>query len=183
MIKINLLIDREAIKRESMRNQIMLLVSIIVLLVTSLAICYFLLSHQVSKVQAEIRSIEDDLKRLEEIVGEVKDFESRKTGLEEKLRVIETLSSQRSGPAEILDVVSRIVPEKLWMTSMRQEGSTLAFEGNALDEKTVATFMTALENSSLFDNVELQFTKHVQKHGLGLKGYSITCTLTQITVE
>ncbi|MEJ2476502.1 MAG: PilN domain-containing protein [Desulfobacterales bacterium] len=64
----------------------------------------------------------------------------------------------------------------MWFTSFNDEPQNVRIDGIALDNKTVADFMTRLEGTGLFGSVRLQtIQKHVVK-GSGLKKFSITCS-------
>jgi type IV pilus assembly protein PilN len=75
--------------------------------------------------------------------------------LQEKLNVINSLRREKGGPARVLDEVSIQKPEKIQLESLRKEGSKLGMEGIALDDETVANFMTNLRKSKIFKNIEL----------------------------
>ncbi|MGZ3603813.1 MAG: PilN domain-containing protein, partial [Thermodesulfobacteriota bacterium] len=60
-----------------------------------------------------------------------------------------------AGAAKVLDELSIDKPEKLQLESLKKDGSKLGIEGIALDDETIANFMTNLRKSKLFRGVDL----------------------------
>jgi type IV pilus assembly protein PilN len=91
--------------------------------------------------------------------------------------VIRKLETNRFEPVEMLDNMSgKIIANRMWFTSFDDRPQNVMIDGIALDNKTVADFMTRLEGTGLFGSVRLQtIQKHVVK-GSGLKKFSITCS-------
>jgi type IV pilus assembly protein PilN len=94
-----------------------------------------------------------------------------------KTDVIRKLETNRFEPVEMLDNMSgKIIANRMWFTSLNDQPQNVRIDGIALDNKTVADFMTRLEGTGLFGSVRLQtIQKHVVK-GSGLKKFSITCS-------
>jgi len=60
----------------------------------------------------------------------------------------------------LLDTMTKMVIEKrMWFTSLEEKVSVLDIRGIALDNKTVADFMTRLEKTEIFQHVKLKSTK------------------------
>ena len=59
---------------------------------------------------------------------------------------------------------------------MRLELQNINIQGIALDNKTIADFMSRLEGSALFTNVNLKAIKQQKINELNLKNFDIICT-------
>jgi type IV pilus assembly protein PilN len=109
--------------------------------------------------------------------------------LNKKLEVIQTLDLNREGPVRLLDAMTGIiVPKRMWFTSLEEKKakateeitkSIITIKGTALDNKTVADFMTRLEGSKFFTNVELMTLKQ-EKNNQNLKSFQVKCEKAQI---
>jgi type IV pilus assembly protein PilN len=66
--------------------------------------------------------------------------------------------------------------KRLWFTNFRENGDDINIQGIALDNKTIADFMTRLEASTLFLNVNLRAIKQQTINELNLKNFEIICT-------
>ena len=74
-----------------------------------------------------------------------------------------------------------VIPKRMWFTTLSDNYQRVGIKGFALDQKTVADFMTALESTNLFSSVNLTTLKHVERDdlGLGIKEFEITCDKPQ----
>ena len=85
-----------------------------------------------------------------------------------------------------------IIKEKMWLTSIKsieKKGQTettvlVTIDGIALDEKTVADFMSRLQKSDRFSNVLLQTVRNKAFEGknVTLKSFQITCNKQPLTL-
>ena len=177
MIEINLLPLREARRKETVRFQVSVFILTVIL---ALAIVFFLkwnADQRERQLDGQIKSVQAEIARLNKIVGEINRIKREKELLEKRLKVIEGLERGRLGAAKLFDELSRRVPEKLWLEKVSKKGSTLHLEGIALDDETIADFMTTLEASPLISRVELELA---QRHRVGevpLKKFVLKCNL------
>ncbi len=65
--------------------------------------------------------------------------------------------------------------KRLWFTDFQAKGNNVGIKGIAMDSKTVADFMTRLENSKFYENVNLKTLKQQKITTLNLKNFDITC--------
>jgi type IV pilus assembly protein PilN len=77
----------------------------------------------------------------------------------------------------VLDEVSSLKPEKMWLESFKKDGSRLGIEGIALDDETVANFMTNLRKSSLFKSVDLVVSERSEQSKIMLKKFTLSCEI------
>ena len=91
--------------------------------------------------------------------------------------MIEKLENQRKGPVELLVEIARAVPlDRLWLDSLSETGRTLTLQGTAMDNDTVALFMTELEKGPRIRSVDLDKTmlRSFPKHKLRAAGFVLT---------
>ena len=89
-----------------------------------------------------------------------------------KLVAEHALSS--SGPDSLSDKDNTSV-KRLWFTNFEAKGNNIGIKGIAMDNKTVADFMTRLEKSKLYKNVNLKTLKQQKTAKLNLKSFDINC--------
>ena len=174
MIRINLLPIREIKKKEGIRQLILMGVSCLVLIVLSLGIFHFSVAKKIGTLQSEIDDTQQQINQLNKIVGDVKKYEKEKKELEKKIGIIDVLNQKRAGPVNMLDEISKNIPAGAWITSFNEKALKLTLDGVALDNETIAGFMTSLENSTHFSNVELIQSGHHRSEDLNLKKFNIT---------
>lgn len=174
MIKINLLPVRAAKKKETLRQQISVAVMSLVLVLIIIGYFHFRIVKNIAEVTAKIAATEQELQKTKAQIGEVSKFKEAKKVLENKLGVIESLKKEKAGPVKMLDELSSVTPEKLWLNSFKEQGGGINIDGMAISEEVIAQFMTELEKSSNFKDIELVVTEQTEQVGLKLKRFSLT---------
>ena len=69
--------------------------------------------------------------------------------------------------------LAQLTPEKIWIESFKDTGGSMVLDGVAIDNQTIAQFMTKLETSSWFKGVRLDVTKQVTRGSATLKAFTI----------
>jgi type IV pilus assembly protein PilN len=178
MIRINLLPFRAARKKENIRRQISIYVLGVACLF-ALMILFFIklngtlngLKDKEQNLQAELKTYEATIKRISELEKKIKEIRA-------KLDVIRELERNKTGPVHLLDEIAMAVPkDKLWLTSLKEARGSLTLTGTAMDNETVALFMTNLEQSEYVSNVELQSTRlrSLPEYKLNVSDFSLEC--------
>lgn len=173
MIRINLLPVRAEKKRENLRQQGAVAILVVVLLAAVITGIHLTIGADIRERQDQIAKRNAEIARLQTVIGEVKEFKKKKKDLEEKIAVIAGLEAKQTGPAKILYEFAQLTPDKVWIESLKDNGGALSLDGIAIDNQTIAQFMTRLETSSWFKGVRLEVTKQVTRGGTNLKAFSI----------
>lgn len=177
MIRINLLSDREAIRKETTRQQVSIFVLTICLLVVILGGIQFYQYQQKRELKQQIEDVKRTLRELEKKVGEVDQYKEAKKELETKLQIIERLQKGKFLVVQLLDGIGVIIPEKMWLDELGLKGDKYSMKGYAVDNETIAAFMKELERSGSFRVVELLWTEKKEVEGIGMKHFSLVATL------
>ena len=180
MIRINLLPFRAARKKENIRRQVSYYLLSVVLVVAAIGwITFMHLNPALSKVKKEKQEVEEDLKTYQEDIKRANTLEKKIAEIKKKLDVIKDLEKKKTGPVFLLDQIAMAVPrDKLWLTSFVERKGKLTLSGTAMDNETVALFMTSLEKADLITAVDLKSTKSrsIPQHKLRVSDFSLECT-------
>lgn len=174
MIRINLLPVRAAQKKEKLRSQISILVLVIVAALVACGGLYFNIALNIDQQKKEIAQINAEIRQLNTKIGQVGRYKKLQDELRQKLEVLGQLKAAKSGPVRLLDELSRILPQKLWLTSFKESGGAISLNGIGINESTVADFMQKLERSPFYQSVELQVMEQVSQDGLKLQKFSLS---------
>ena len=177
MIRINLLPFRAARKKENIRRQISVFFLSFFLMLAVLIYYNIHLGGRIKDLRTDVDATKNEVAKFQKITKQIEDIKKKLAVLEKKTEVIRKLETNRFEPVEMLDNMSeKIIANRMWFTSLNDQPQNVRIDGIALDNKTVADFMTRLEGTGLFGSVRLQtIQKHVVK-GSGLKKFSITCS-------
>ncbi len=210
MIRINLLPFRAARKKEGVRLQIG--VYAFCVLITAAGLFWFNsnLKGEIEDLNTDIRNTQAELEKYKKIVQEVEAIQKKLDILRNRLDVIKKLDVNRENAFWLLDTINSMVVEKrMWFTNFqalervtggapppkrgRKKGGgeqpaeqkveiQISINGVALDNKTVADFMTRLQEATIlekniFKDVQLRtLQKTAIKENVNLKSFHITCT-------
>jgi type IV pilus assembly protein PilN len=160
MIRINLLPFRAARKKENIRRQLMVYGLSVVLLFAVMGWIFIYLTGTLSDLKKEEETKQKELKTFEATIRKIAELEKKIKEIKAKLAVIQELEKNKTGPVHLLDEIAMAVPrEKLWLSSMKEARGNLTLAGTAMDNETIALFMTNLEKSDYISGVDLQSAK------------------------
>jgi type IV pilus assembly protein PilN len=160
-----------------MQQQLMLMGAAAVgSLVLALGIHQFVRSG-VDRANERVAALNTQLAQFKPQQEQVEGFKNKKSEIEQKLEVIQRLERSRSGPVHILDELASRTPERVWLTSLTATGGKIELEGMSLDNELVALFLTALNDSAYFANVELKTTELKTVDSLKLNTFRIVAQL------
>lgn len=177
MIKINLLLARKEKKKIGLKKEYMVLILSVVLLLIILVLFQWRLDKEKEDTLAQISNTKNEITRYKSLTTEVNKAKEAQKTLQDKLNIINSLRKEKSSAAKVLDELSIDKPEKIHLESLRKDGSKLGIEGIALDDETIANFMTNLRKSNLFKNVDLIVSEQVEQSKIKLKKFILSCDI------
>lgn len=186
MIRINLLPVRAARKKENIRRQVSIFFLCVFFSVAVMGYVAYHLGRTISDLNAKIENAQTELTKLQAIVKRVNEIKKELNKLEAKMDIIAMLELNRAGPVRIMDALtSLVVAERMWLTSLTEEGGKMSLAGVAMDNKTIADFMTRIEKSPYFKVVDLISSKQIvlKKDKVKFKEFTITCRLSDMWLK
>ena len=75
------------------------------------------------------------------MLAQVQKFETRKAQLQQRVTLIEQLRRGQSAPVHVLDEISKSLPDRLWLTEMRQTGTDFTLGGFATSLPSLSDFV------------------------------------------
>lgn len=156
MIKINLLPVKEAKRKTTIQNQ--LVVAVIVLLVVLAGIGYmiYMRKSEISDLQNLQGQKQKELVDLTAVQKKVEQFKKDNDNLAQKIGVIAGLEGGRDWYLQIIDQISESIPREAWVDTMRTSKGRTAGDsqwdvvGGALEKDQISNFMSNLEKMSKY---------------------------------
>lgn len=93
--------------------------------------------------------------QLRDVAKTLNQLEQQKAMFEKKINLINTLKSRQTIAINILDQISRTLPEWVWLTETGYAGDSITIKGRAINNNLVAEYISNLENSPYFKNVNV----------------------------
>jgi type IV pilus assembly protein PilN len=141
------------------------------------------LNFQIGELNTKIEDVKDRLKTYRKRAREVDDIKKALETLENKINTIKTLELNRREPIRLMEAIPGIIiPKRMWFTDLSITDDKVVIKGNALDNKTVADFMTQLEQSGFFNAVNLTTLKQIVIEQVNVKGFQISCDKVPLKV-
>ena len=178
MIRINLLPFRAAKKRENIKRQISIYVLTVVLVFGAMAYMFMDLNAELASAKDQEQRLRQELAAFELTLKKIGELEKKIKEVKKKLAVIKDLENKKTGPVHLLDEIALAVPkEKLWLNNLSESAGVLKLTGTAMDNETVALFMTNLERSEYIHSVELVSAKlqHLAPQRLNVADFTLEC--------
>ncbi|MCD4717635.1 MAG: PilN domain-containing protein [Desulfobacterales bacterium] len=178
MIKINLLPFRAARRKENIRRQLTVYVLSVVLVFLVAGYLFLDVTTTLSALANEKAAQKKELNKYADTIKKIKAIEKKVAEIEEKLNVIKELEKNKTGPVRLLDEIAMAIPkDRLWLKSIQEKKGSLSLVGTAMDNDTVAIFMTNLEKSPQITSVDLKSTKlqNLKAYKLNVSNFSLTC--------
>jgi type IV pilus assembly protein PilN len=130
------------------------------------------LMRSISEIDAQSRALAPQIARVQRLAQE-------RAELDLRLGIINKLEQGRTQSVRLMDELARCVPDHLWLTGATQDAtSSLSVEGVTFSNLVVSDFMSRLERSPMFSNVEVEFTDRAQQGGHDVVKFKLTCQLT-----
>jgi type IV pilus assembly protein PilN len=116
---------------------------------------WWLQSNKLKDLETRIAADTKRQKDLEAIKLQVDQFQQKKAILENKVLVIEQLRLAQKSPVHMLDEISKALPDYVWLTGLDEARGSLKFTGESNSLAAVADFISGLQSSGWFPQVDL----------------------------
>ena len=180
MLKINLLPVRQLKRRAKAKKQITTVFLFFLLLLAMLAAVGFIQAQKISSLQDEISTLTAEKNSYSKTLREIDKLKKDKLELQRKTDIIKKLKTDSSLTVRVVDEVANTIDnQRMWLTSLHQQRSSLKLSGIALDNQTVAQFMDSLKASPFVNSVTLTNSSLKIISGRNLKSFELTCSVAQ----
>ncbi len=177
MIRINLLPIREERRKADLRQFGLILGAAFIGGIVIVSLYHIKLSGDVKEAKAGVAATQQQIDQFKPQLKQVEEYREAKAEIEKKLEIIGRIEASRSGPVHVFDELATHAPPRLWLTKLAAHGGKITIEGMSLDNELVALFLTALNESAYFSDVELRETKAKELSGYKLNEFELSAML------
>lgn len=144
---------------------------------------HFYLGSKQTRLTANVTDTKKELALYKQKNEEIKEIRKKLQDLEMRQNVIKDLEKQRFLPVHIMDeLTGEIVAERMWLTRLKIDGNQMDVDGIALDNNTVAKFITNLEGlpklndpqTPMYEKVRLNKLQQEEIRNINMKSFEIT---------
>jgi type IV pilus assembly protein PilN len=181
MIRINLLPHR-AEKRRRRKIQFAALCGVsFVLGVLVVALVYGAMQARIFYQQKRNDYLKSEIAKLDKQIEELKRLRQQVKALLARKEVVEGLQSTRSDVVHLMDQMLRILPQGVYLRSLRQTGDNIAIIGIAQSSARVSTLMRSIDQSPWLNSPHLIEVQATQVGNTRTNLFSMTFKLSKQT--
>jgi Tfp pilus assembly protein PilN len=138
-------------------------VKIVVMLVLAAAVNWWYwheLDRQSRTLASRMQAAEQRNHELADVKARYLERQREVENYKHRVDIIDQLRASQSGPVELLNTIADTVnsSEAVWLSSMKDLGTSVDIEGMALSADAVAGLITNLQKSGRFQNIEIKET-------------------------
>ncbi len=177
MIRINLLPHRE-LKRKARQQQFAVLARITFFLgLLTVGVIHLMITGQIEHQENRNNYMTDQIAILDKQIDEIKKIRAQTQALLARKQVVETLQDNRSDVVHLLDQLVRLLPDGVYLQSIKQTNQTINLTGYAQSNARVSTLMRKLESSPWLGLPSLIEIKASNVNNARLNAFSLNVTL------
>jgi type IV pilus assembly protein PilN len=188
MIRINLLPVREAKKRESGKQMLLLFVALVIVEVGVFFYWSSSKDDELASLATKNAALAADVKKLEDLAAKGKQIESEKAELERQKQVLDSIVEGQTGPVNMLGELSLMLtsvddpalklaqkkrgwnadwdPKRLWIKTFVENNRVVKVTGFARSNDDLAEFLHRLSSARHFTEVKLNYSAAAQERGM-----------------
>lgn len=179
MIRINLLPHR-AEKRRARQIQFAAFSLISVVLgAVLIGFVHVAIGTQIDYQERRNEYLKQEIALLDKQIAEIKKLREQTQSLLARKNVVENLQSTRSDTVHLLDQMLRILPDGVYLKTLKQTGNKINLVGYAQSNARISTLMRAIEDSPWLDSSSLVVISATNANGMRLSEFTLTFNLTR----
>ncbi len=183
MMRVNLLPHR-AEKRKA--RQVQLIAFSIISLVLGMLVVGFVhtyISAEISYQERRNQYLKQEIDVLDKQIAEIKKLREQTESLLARKTVVENLQTTRSDVVHLMDQMLRILPEGVYLKSVKQTGTKINLVGYAQSNARVSTLMRAIDNSPWLELPALVEIHSTTANGARLSEFTLNFSLKKQAPE
>jgi len=140
---------------------------------------YLMLGAMIDAQDQRNERLKGEIKFLDKQIEEINDLEAQKQRFIARMQIIERLQRSRPEVVHLFDELVKAMPDGTYLTSIKETGTRLKFEGVAQSSTRVSTLMRNISASQWLRNPELEVVE-TAKDNTG--GSHFVLDATQVSV-
>src|SRR3984885_9974582 len=100
--------------------------------------------------------LKGEIKVVDKQIEEINDLEAQKQKFISRMQIIEKLQRSRPEVVHLFDELVKVMPDGTYLTSVKEEGNKLKFDGVAQSSTRVSSLMRNIADSQWMRNPELE---------------------------
>lgn len=179
MIRINLLPHRAEKRRARQVQFVALCVISVVVGALLVGFVHVAISTQISYQERRNEYLKQETAILDKQIAEIRKLREQTQSLLARKEAVEKLQSDRSDVVHLLDQMLRILPDGVYLRTLKQTGNKINVVGYAQSNARISTLMRAIEDSPWLDSPALVEIHATSAGGTRVSEFTLTFNLTK----
>jgi len=167
MPSINLLPWRQALRQRRKKEFFIGIVASVAIAALVTLLVHLTVSSMIDTQHRRNDLLKAEIAELDKAIEQIVALEEQKAHMIARMEVIETLQSSRPEVVKLFDQVVATLPEGVYLTSVKQSGRRLEFNGVAQSSTRVSAFMRNIDASETLSAPELKVIQTGRDSGPG----------------
>lgn len=164
-IRLNLLPHREQKRQARKRQFISLMIGVAVLAFGVVVLVHLVMAARIDNQQSRNQLLKAEIAKLDQQIKEIDRLREATQALLARKEIVETLQANRTEGVHLLDQIVRVLPDGVYLRSVKQSDRRVTLVGFAQSNARVSTLMRSIESSSWLERPTLVEIKSVQTPG------------------
>ncbi|MDQ2639156.1 MAG: PilN domain-containing protein [Pseudomonadota bacterium] len=117
---------------------------------------WFLMKQTIDAQQDRNNLLRAEIKVLDKKIEEINDLEAQKQQHIARMEIIEKLQQSRPEIVHVFDTFARVVPDGVYLTSLKQTGRKFQFQGVTQSSTRVSDFMKSIDASQWLTKADVE---------------------------
>ena len=167
MPSINLLPWRQALRQRRKKEFFIGIVASIALAALVTLLSHLTVSSMIDSQHRRNDLLKAEIAQLDKAIEQIVALEEQKDRMISRMEVIDTLQSSRPEVVKLFDQIVATLPEGVYLTSVKQSGRRIEFNGVAQSSTRVSAFMRNIDASETLSAPELKVIQTGKDTGPG----------------
>jgi len=167
MPSINLLPWRQALRQRRRKEFLIGLGAAVGLAIIVTLLAHLMVSSMIDAQKRRNELLTAEIAELDKAIEQILALEEQKSRMIARMEVIDTLQSSRPEVVKLFDQMVSTLPEGVYLTSVKQSGKKLEFNGVAQSSTRVSAFMRNIDASEALSAPELKVIQTGRDAGPG----------------
>ncbi|PTQ76532.1 type IV pilus assembly protein PilN [Nitrosomonas oligotropha] len=183
MIRINLLPHRE-LKRKAQQQQIAILAGVVGFLgIAVVWSIYTVIAGEIDNQNARNQYLQSRIAILDTEIAEIRNIKTQTQELLARKLVVETLQNSRSEVVHLLDQLVRLLPDGVYLQSVKQNDQIITLMGYAQSNAWVSMLMRNLESSPWLESPLLVEIKAITVNNVRQNEFNMRIKLRRTSID
>jgi len=128
---------------------------IFIVLAVAIVVIYMMQKKELNQEEELLAQAQAQKNQLQDVLSKLDQLEQQKNILDRKISLIQELQSQQIVAVTIMDVLSKTLPEWVWLTEVSYRNQSIQIKGKGLSNTLIADYMTNLKNDPNIAEISL----------------------------